>query len=131
MFKRILLPIDGSQISKKAAKKAITLAKELEATLIVTNIMDQSKSMTYSNQEDESKQFIKEIVDLSKENDVKVESMVLFGSPVYDIVTIARKSEADMIVMGTQGNNPTQSQILGSFAYATLKNVDLPILLIK
>lgn len=130
MFKRILLPIDGSENSKKAADKAIELAKELNSTIIVTNIMDQSVDLSYNEQEAKSNAFIKKIVDLILKNNINVESMVLFGSPMYDIVTIARKSEADSIIMGKQGINYSNSRVIGSFTEATLKNVDLPIILI-
>ncbi|ABC56838.1 MULTISPECIES: universal stress protein [Methanosphaera] len=130
MFKRILLPIDGSENSKKAADKAIELAKELNSTIIVTNIMDQSVDLSYNEQEAKSNEFIKKIVDLILKNNINVESMVLFGSPMYDIVTIARKSEADSIIMGKQGINYSNSRVIGSFTEATLKNVDLPIILI-
>lgn len=130
MFKRILLPIDGSENSKKAADKAIELAKELNSTIIVTNIMDQSVDLSYNEQEVKSNEFIKKIVDLILKNNINVESMVLFGSPMYDIVTIARKSEADSIIMGKQGINYSNSRVIGSFTEATLKNVDLPIILI-
>lgn len=130
MFKRILLPIDGSENSKKAADKAIELAKELNSTIIVTNIMDQSVDTSYNEQEAKSNEFIKKIVDLILKNNINVESMVLFGSPMYDIVTIARKSEADSIIMGKQGINYSNSRVIGSFTEATLKNVDLPIILI-
>ena len=130
MFKRILLPIDGSENSKKAADKAIELAKELNSTIIVTNIMDQSVDLSYNEQVAKSNEFIKKIVDLILKNNINVESMVLFGSPMYDIVTIARKSEADSIIMGKQGINYSNSRVIGSFTEATLKNVDLPIILI-
>ncbi|MDO5821732.1 universal stress protein [Methanosphaera sp.] len=130
MFKRILLPIDGSENSKKAADKAIELAKELNSTIIVTNIMDQSVDLSYNEQEVKSNEFIKKIVDLILKNNINVESMVLFGSPTYDIVTIARKSESDSIIMGKQGINYSNSRVIGSFTEATLKNVDLPIILI-
>ena len=82
MFKRILLPIDGSENSKKAADKAIELAKELNSTITVTNIMDQSVDLSYNEQEAKSNEFIKKIVDLILKNNINVESMVLFGSPM-------------------------------------------------
>lgn len=131
MFKRILVPVDGSKLSKKASNYAIELAKKLGSTVIITNIMSQMSEMSYEEQEIQSKEFIKEIVDNAVKENVKVESMTLFGSPTHDIVTIARKSEADLIVMGTHGMTSSNSKLMGSFAKSTLEFVDLPILLIK
>ncbi len=131
MFKKILVPIDGSEISKKATKKAVELAKDLDATIMIANIMDQHIPIAYEEQEAKANEYIQEMVDYAINEDVKVESMILFGSPEYDIATIARKSEADLIVMGTHGKTGLTAKLLGSFSQATLKHVDLPIMLIK
>ncbi|WP_455646139.1 universal stress protein [Methanosphaera sp.] len=130
MFNRILVPTDGSELSKKAAKEAIELAKNLDSTIIVTHIMDQKVPLSYEEQEDRANKYIKEIIDLAIEDDVKAESMLLFGSPEFDIEKVARKSEADVIVMGSRGSG-LKSKLLGSFTQATLKHVDLPIIIIK
>ncbi|MDE4078381.1 universal stress protein [Methanosphaera sp. Vir-13MRS] len=131
MIEKILVPTDGSDLSKKAAKKAIELAKGLDAEIIVTNIMDQKATIPYDEQEKRAHEYVQEIIDMAVAEDVKTSSMIIFGSPNYDIMTVTLKSEADMIVIGTHGNTGLKSSILGSFAQATLKNVDLPILLVK
>ena len=56
---------------------AIELAKELNSTIIVTNIMDQSVDLSYNEQEAKSNEFIKKIVDLILKNNINVESMDL------------------------------------------------------
>lgn len=131
MFKNILVPVDGSEISKKAANKAIELAQGLNATVTVTNIMDQKLAVPYEQQEANAHEIVNEIVEIGLDKNVDMKSMIIFGSPKYDIIKIALKSEADLIVMGTHGKTGLKAQILGSFAQATLKNVNLPIMLIK
>ncbi|OED30036.1 universal stress protein [Methanosphaera sp. WGK6] len=130
MFNKILVPTDGSELSKKAAIEAIDLAKNLDSTIVVTHIMDQKVPLAYEEQEARANKYINEIIDLAVEEDVKVESMILFGSPEFDIEKVARKSEADVIVMGSRGTG-LKSKLLGSFTQATLKHVDLPIIIIK
>ena len=98
MFEKILVPIDGSEISKKAVSKAVEMAKELGSTIVVANIMNQKNSFSFDMQDDESRDFVSAMVDYIKGEDVAVESMILFGSPEFDIEKVARKSEADVML---------------------------------
>lgn len=131
MYERILVPIDGSQLAKKAGFEAVQLAKKIGATLIVTNIIDQQETKPYEELENNAKEYIKEIVDNALENNVKCESQIIYGSPKYDIMTLTRKSEADCVMLGTHGKTGLSSTLLGSFAQNVIKNINLPIILIK
>lgn len=130
MISKILVPIDGSALSKKATQKAVELAGQLDATIVIAHIMDQKNIEPYAEQEKNAQDIIKEMVDYVMSEDVAVESMLLFGSPEYDIEKVARKSEADMIVLATHGFG-LKSKLLGSFSNAVVKYVKLPIVLIK
>lgn len=130
MIRKILVPIDGSTLSKKATRKAVELAKQINGTIIIAHIMDQKNLEPYTEQEKKAQQIIKEMVDYVMSEDVNVESMLLFGSPEYDIKKVARKSEADIIMLATHGLG-LKSTLLGSFSNAVVKHVDLPIVLIK
>jgi nucleotide-binding universal stress UspA family protein len=45
---------------------------------------------------------------------IEVESVILEGSPVDEIVDFADKNDIDLIVMGTQGKNVIQRFLIGS-----------------
>lgn len=131
MFEKILIPTDGSELSKKAGIEAVHLAKKTGGKVIVTHIIDQSLTKPYDVLENRAKEFIQTIIDYAVENDVECESMIIFGSPKYDIVKLTRKSEADCIMLGTHGQTGLKSKLLGSFAQNVIKTIDLPIILIK
>ncbi len=130
MIENILLPVDGSDASKNAIEKTVEIAKQLDATVIVTNIMDQENTLTYDEIESDANKILNEAADILVDNGVKTRTMIIFGSPEFDIVTVARKSEADMIIMGQTGSGMS-TDIIGSFNKATLKHVKLPVMLIK
>ena len=58
MYDRILVTVDGSIESQNAGFKAVDLAKQLNATVIVTHIIDQRLSFTIDDLEDNGKEYI-------------------------------------------------------------------------
>ena len=131
MFEKILVPTDGSKLAEKAGFEAVKLAKKTGGTVIVTHIIDQGSTRPYDELESEAQQYIKTIVDYAVENDVECESQIIYGSPKYDLMTLTRKSEADSIMLGTHGKTGITSTLLGSFTQNVIKNIKLPIILIK
>lgn len=131
MFEKILVPTDGSELAKKAGYEAVKIAKKVGGKVIVTHIIDQSLTKPYDVLERQGQEYIQVIIDYALENDVICESMIIFGSPKYDIVNLTRKSEADSIILGTHGKTGIKSTLLGSFAQNVIKTIDLPITLIK
>ncbi len=131
MFEKILVPTDGSELANKAGFDAVQLAKKVGGKVIVTHIIDQTITRPYEELEEKARGYLKIIVDNALENEVKCESMTVYGSPKYDIVTLTRKSEADCIMLGTHGKTGVTSTLLGSFAQNVVKRIDLPIILIK
>jgi len=131
MYKRILIPVDGSEISKKAGYNAILLAKQLNATVIVTHIADQKSSISYEEFQSRGQEYINEIRNYATENNVESEEVLIYGSPKNDIRIIAKKSQIDLIVLGTHGTSGLNSTTMGSFTEFVVKNIDLPVMLIK
>ena len=130
MYKRILVTVDGSEESEKAGFKAVDLAKELNATVVVTHIIDQRLSFTIDDLEDKGKEYINNVREYADKEEVKSEDLLIYGSPKNDIMIIARKSEADLIVMSKHGNTKNKSTPMGKFTEFVLKNIDLPLLLL-
>lgn len=129
MYERILVTVDGSEESKNAGFKAVDLAKQLDATVIVTHIINQRLSNTLDDLEDKGKEYINTIREYATSQSVQSEDLLIYGSPKNDILIIARKSEADMIVMSAHGNTKDKSTSMGKFTEFVLKNIDLPLLL--
>lgn len=131
MFERILVPTDGSELANKAGFDAVQLAKKTGGKVIVTHIIDQRLTKPYDELEEKGQQYIKVIVDNALENDVECESQIIYGSPKYDIMTLTRKSEADCIMLGSHGKTGLTNTLLGSFTQNVIKNIKLPIIIIK
>lgn len=131
MYKRILVPVDGSENSKRAGHNATLLAKQLNATIIVAYIADQKSSISYEEFQTCGQEYINEIRNYATENNVESEEVLIYGSPKNDIRIIAKKSQIDLIVLATHGTSGSTSKLMGSFTEFVVKNIDLPVLLIK
>ena len=130
MFERILVPTDGSNYSFKAGQKAVDFARKYSSKVIVTHIINQESTVSYTELEDAAREYIQKIIDYALEKGVECESMIIYGSPEFDIMTLTRKSEADSIMISTHGKD-NSIKTMGSFTENIIEKIDLPIILVK
>ncbi|MFA5072714.1 MAG: universal stress protein [Nitrospirota bacterium] len=148
MIKRILVPTDGSQVSQKAAKYAVNLAKQTGATLIFLHVLDDrfliSQSVPASSSPVHVKESVKDYLDqamqsyikesaaLCKRNDLSCQVLTMRGHPVSSIIKKAAAIKADLIVMGSHGRSGLQAVMLGSVTHGVLNSgTKIPVLVIK
>lgn len=138
MISRILVPVDGSKTAKKAAAYAVDLARQLNASIIVLTVIERSKltletvpaSKTLMHTIEPIDDYMKEmaeinmgdILKLCDKNNVVSEMFVKTGHPVKEILKMAGKSGADLIVMGSHGISALPAAVLGSVSYGVLHN---------
>jgi len=148
MISKILVPIDGSKASLKAAKYAVELAKQTGASLTLLSVFDirfivdqeisASASPTHLKEsvEDYLKQsaqsFTDEVAKVCQRNRIQYKAAIRKGNPVEEIVNEAIKSKADLIVMGSHGKSALKAAMLGSVTYGVIhKDSKIPILIVK
>jgi hypothetical protein len=132
---RILVALDGSMHSDKALEQAISMAKVCNSELFATTVIDlypEVLEIAPALQEKLSKD-AREILDRAKdraqEENIPCETIVhMGGQPHEHIVREAKKREADLIVMGTQGRTGLKKLIIGSVAQRVLANAPCPVL---
>jgi len=141
MYKKILIATDGSKNSERAVQHGIKLAKPLNAEVIGTYIIDISAFLTlpetvvWDNVKDllhkegeKAAEFIKK--EAEKEG-VRVKTIVKEGSPSKDIVEIAEKENADVIIVGTAGRTGLDRFLLGSISEKVVRTAKCPVIVIK
>ena len=145
-YKHILVAVDGSPISNRALKEAITLAQELQAELRVINVIDEfafSLDTEYPNMEatlayihEAGKRILEAATKEAQDVGVKVESKLLDietpGMRVGELIAQeATASNADLIVMGTHGRRGFSRLFLGSVAETVVRVATPPVLLVR
>ena len=145
MYKRILVPIDGSDTAARGLAEAIALARELKATVRLLNLtsdfvlmVEMSNVIDYEKFREGLNQFGRRLLtqasELAKAQGVTAENSLhdLRGGRVADaIVEEARQSRCDLIVIGTHGRRGVARAMLGSDAENVVRSSPVPVLLVR
>lgn len=138
MFKRIIVPVDGSEHSHRALTYAQAMADKFGATLWLVHAFPQTSDLLgYSEYEKliaRRESAGQEILDQAREQvgdrlDVREE---LLEEPAAEaIIRVAHTREADLIIMGTRGLGSLQGLLMGSVTHKVLNHAPCPVMLIR
>ena len=135
LISKILVAVDGSETSSKAAEMAIDLAEKYGADLIALYIVAPNINFSqafYFAQENGQK-----IVDevkrkaFAKKLNVQTEVLMDVGSVPKAIVEYAEKNNANLIVLGTKGISGIKRMLVGSTASEVVKYTHCPVMVVK
>ena len=141
-IKKILCAVDLSDHSKLVAEYAATLAKSLNASvLVVYTAPSLSQYVGFHVPPNTIENFVGEIVTGAEESmqgfmnenfaGVEAKSQVLVGYAAEEILNRAMEEQVDMIVMGTHGRKGIDRILFGSVAEKVVKNANMPVLTIR
>lgn len=126
-FRSILVPVDGSHASMQAVALACTVAKKNKGAVYVVHVIEVERSLPLTAEvesaEEEGDEFLTEAEKVAEEQGFEVEGAILHAreaGPV--IVEEARERNADLIIMGTEYQQPFGEFQLGSVVQYVLKN---------
>ena len=144
MYKRILVPTDGSPMSDKALEGAARFAKQLGATLVIVTVVEPYSYTTLSGYRPESVEQYDErvmseaerrLLDAQKTCDkVGVESvcvMVKSFSPAEAIMEQAKKHDCDVVFMASHGRKGFAAVLLGSETQKVLTHSHIPVMVYR
>ena len=141
MYKKILVPLDGSELAKKALDQAENLAKTFDAEIILFQVVPfmpiygspelVTPLIVDEKQKEAAEKYLLTLTEELKKKGHKVTSMVKTGQQVaVEIIDFAKESGVDLIVMCTHGRSGITRWVLGSVAHKVLTRAETPILLI-
>ena len=120
MFDVIMVPIDGSEYSFKAADVAIEIAQKFSSKIAAVHVLEEKKA---------------------NEVGVEVVEHLLTADPLRDMKFIADQTRADLIVIHAHGSNNNRfvsfdendvsDTQIGSVSERLLRNSEVPVLLVK
>ena len=148
MISKIFMPTDGSKTAQKAARYGVDLAKQLKASVTILSVIDQrsfigqtvSAAQTARHViepievylQEAAEGYAGEIKKLCDKNGVRSKTVTTKGHPVEEIVKEAKKSKADLIVMGSHGRSALTAAFLGSVTYGVIrKDTKNPVLVVR
>jgi len=146
MYKRILVPIDGSPTATRGLDEAIDLARLTGATLLLMHVLDElvfvtgfEPGATYMTDVlPMLKSRGKQVLDAGRTRveaaGLKAETVLVecFGTRTSEVVVDqARTWDADLIVLGTHGRRGVSRLVLGSDAEQIARGSTMPVLLVR
>ena len=146
MYKRILVPIDGSATATAGLDEAIRLARITGAELRLLHVLDAAAYATgfepaavYCNEivphmKRAGERVLEEATQRVRRNGLKADSVLLetIAERVCDLVVAhAIHWDADLIVIGTHGRHGVDRLLLGSDAEQILRTAPVPVLLVR
>ena len=145
MYQRILVPVDGSDTARRGLEEAIRLSKELGSALRLVHIVDDTPlamnpetgiaaAPLVADFAEGGRQIIEEARVFAAGEGVQVDTALyenFTGRVAERILEDARKSGAELIVMGTHGRRGIRHAVLGSDAEAVVRGAHIPVLLVR
>jgi len=142
MYKKILVPLDGSELAKKALDHAEKLAETSDAEIILLQVVALFKPIYASpelmtpivvdeKQKEVAERYLTKLGEELKKKGFHVTAKVKTGMQVAaEIIDFAKESGVDLIVMCTHGHSGITRWVLGSVAHKVLTRAETPILLV-
>ncbi len=147
MYKKILVPTDGSEASHKAAKHALWLASMSGAEILALYVIDTSLFTGLPTEDaitrvkemlkDEGRKSFDAIIDISIEckeklnAEIKLTFMTKEGRPSRTIRSTIDKEGVDLVVMGTSGKHGMDRFLLGSVAENVVRTASCPVFVVR
>jgi nucleotide-binding universal stress UspA family protein len=146
---KIIVGIDGSKESVKAADYAIAIAKRHNAELIAVNVLTSDIGYSYSSPgvegppltigeiillaEDEVKKWFDDIKEKADKNDIQFRSEIIMAkkSTISTMLDYAEEQNINLIVVGTRGRSGIKKMLLGSVASGLVTYAACPVLVVK
>ncbi len=139
-LKRVLVPVDFSDCSKKALAYAVPFAKQFGAEIVIAYVvqpyipvpeMINVDTTAILVQMRESGKDHLEKLRLSIAGDVKIKTLLRVGNPAHEIVNAADELDADLILLSTHGRTGLGRVFLGSVAEHVTRYARCPVLTVR
>jgi len=139
MFENILLAVDGSDHSLKAAKLAGDLARLSGGKLRVLTAYDEvpsylgepNLSQAIAKRTEKAEKILEGATNEIGDIPGGCETDILSGDPAESILRVVDTYNVDLVVMGTRGQGDIKSLLVGSQSHKVVSTAPCPVLLVR
>jgi nucleotide-binding universal stress UspA family protein len=139
---KILLPIDGSELSLHEVRFALRLVREgLQASFLLVNVQEPDslyEVVTWPDPEVRAQgsraageDALQPAVALLREAGIACETEIVAGDPAHAVVDLVEEHGCAMVIMGTRGTGALLSVLQGSVTQSLMHDSPVPVLLVK
>ena len=145
MYKKILVPLDGSELAEKALPHAVAVAKGSGAEVTLLTVVQQTLEFTSAKLEAipealaerraalraEARMYLDKIQRDLQSQAVAARTVALDGDVAAEIIAYAEREGFDLVTMATHGRSGISRFIMGSIAEKVVRGTVKPVLLIR
>ena len=127
MFRKILVPLDGSRLAEAVIPYAIQIARAFHAAVTLFHVehpLGAPPALT-------KKGYLESVAEGMEREGAIVVKAVASGLPVEEIISYAEREQMDLIAMSTHGHGELRRLVLGSTADKVLHSTEIPLLLVR
>ncbi|HXH10598.1 MAG TPA: universal stress protein [Alphaproteobacteria bacterium] len=137
MYKRILVPLDGSTLAEGVLPHVTELAKSLGAEVVLLRVAfahifpGADPIATQVTAVQEAEDYVTELAKKLQEQGVRAEAKVRYGDAVEEILDHVAWDHIDLIAMATHGRTGLARVVMGSVTEQVLRRAPVPMLLLR
>jgi nucleotide-binding universal stress UspA family protein len=143
MYKRVLIPLDGSELAEAILPFVEQVAGPLDAEVVLVRVVEAVSAAeaialagvvapdTFAVREMEAKQYLHEVERRLSKKGLRVRTRIALGPPAAAILGAVQTSAVDLVAMTTHGRSGLSRALFGSIAESVLRASPVPVLLIR
>jgi nucleotide-binding universal stress UspA family protein len=145
MYKKILVPLDGSKRAEAVLPHVKELVCDNETQIILIQVIEPQfvfsdphgfnyysiEEVSRETQQEEVETYLARVAKKFRAKNISVKTIIEFGSIAHSILKVAKREEVDLIAMSSHGRTGLGHVFYGSVAASVLHLVDRPLLLIR
>mgnify|MGYP001044478402 CR=1 FL=1 len=142
MYKKILAPLDGSELAERALEHVRTVTKGRRAPKVILlqvipfpahpahTLSDELIRSESEKAEANARDYLAKVADSLRADGIAVETAIVRGGPAEEILDYAKENKVDLIVMSTHGRSGVSRWVFGSVAERVLRHSATPVLIV-
>jgi nucleotide-binding universal stress UspA family protein len=141
LFSKILVPVDGSDISYRALDSALFLSERLGSKITAIHVIEKVPTVYIQSQKildeilethkNESQKILDEYSSIATKKGIAINTVLLEGNPASTILEFSQMEKYEVIIIGSRGMGHFKELILGSVSSKILHHSLCPVLLIR
>ena len=141
MFSKILVPVDGSDISYRALDSALFLSERLGSKITAIHVIEQVPTVYIQSQKildellaahkNESQKILDKCSSIATQKGIAINTTLLEGNPASTILEFSQREKYEVIIIGSRGMGHFKELVLGSVSSKILHHSLCPVLLIR
>ncbi|MBI3634830.1 MAG: universal stress protein [Candidatus Rokubacteria bacterium] len=142
MYKRALIPLDGSPLAEAVIPLMLDIAGPLDMEIVLLTVVRPIPPQTYESSRSvviddadtrmrEAHDELRPVAGRLSAKGIRVTTRVRYGQPAEEIVAAAHAEGADLIAMSTHGRSGLGRLLFGSVAESVLREADVPVFLMR